>query len=222
MDLDMMKAQWAEYDRKLDTVIRLNHRLLNATRLNRTRSAMQRLMFGLIVELALDAVAIVALGDFIYGHRTMPQFALPAVALDMWLIGSLGSLIRQIVLLGRIDYDGPIAAIQKLVETLRVQRIHFTRWILLAAPLVWTAMLIVGMKAFLGLDAYRLLGSTYLMANFLFGVAFIPIALWLSQRLAEQVRKYPILQRIVSDLSGDSLTRAAAFLATLSAFEEDR
>ena len=33
MELDAMKAQWAEYDRKLDVTIRLNRQLLGAAKI---------------------------------------------------------------------------------------------------------------------------------------------------------------------------------------------
>ena len=66
MDLDDLKEQWADLDRKLDVNIRLNRQLLNATRLTQTRSSMKRLSIYLGLELLLWVAIIVALGNFIY------------------------------------------------------------------------------------------------------------------------------------------------------------
>ena len=46
MELDELKQKWAEHDRKLEVNIRLTRQLLSATKMNRARSALQRLAFS--------------------------------------------------------------------------------------------------------------------------------------------------------------------------------
>jgi hypothetical protein len=75
LDLDEMKKQWAEHDRKLDESIRLNRQLLSTTNLNGARSAMQRMAAFLGLEAAVQLAVVVALGSFIYEHIAMMRFA---------------------------------------------------------------------------------------------------------------------------------------------------
>jgi hypothetical protein len=221
LDLDEMKKQWAEHDRKLDESIRLNRQLLSTTNLNGARSAMQRMAAFLGLEAAVQLAVVVALGSFIYEHIAMMRFALPAAALDVFAISILIAMIRQIALGLQIDYDKPIAVIQKQIEDLRVLRVRYIQGIFLAATLAWTPLMIVTLKGLWGLDAYRLLGTTFLVSNLLVGLAIIPLALWLSKRFSDRMGRSPFIQRLMKDLAGYNLNAATGFLAKLSQFEDE-
>jgi hypothetical protein len=220
LDLDEMKKQWAEHDRKLDESIRLNRQLLSTANLNGARSAMQRMAAFLGLEAAVQLAVVVALGSFIDEHIAMVRFALPAAALDVFAIAILIAMIRQIAVGLQIDYDKPIAVIQKQLEDLRVLRIRYIQGIFLAATLAWTPLMIVTLEGFWGLDAYRLFGTAFLVSNLLVGLAIIPLALWLSKRFSDRMGRSPFIQRLMKDLAGYNLNAATGFLAKLSQFED--
>jgi hypothetical protein len=221
LDLDEMKKQWAEHDRKLDESIRLNRQLLSTARLNGARSAMQRMAAFLGLEAAVQLAVVVALGSFTYEHIAMVRFAIPAAALDVFAIVILIAMVRQIAVGLQIDYDKPIAAIQKQLEDLRVLRIRYIQGIFLTATLAWTPLMIVTLEGFWGLDAYRLFGTAFLVSNLLVGLAIIPLALWLSKTFSDRMGRSPFIQRLMKDLAGYNLNAAAGFLATLSQFEDE-
>ena len=221
MDLDQLKEKWVEYDRKLETNLRLNRQLLSEMQLNRTRSAMQQLIAGLALEAVISLAGVVALGSFLYEHIAMARFALPAAALDVLAIALLAALIRQITLALQVDYSKPIAAIQKQLEALQILRIRYVQGIFLMVTLAWTPLLIVALKGFFGLDAYLLLSATFLIANLLVGLAVIPLALWLAKKFGDRLGRSPIIQRFMRDLTGFNLNAAFGFLAILSQFEDE-
>jgi hypothetical protein len=222
LDLDEMKKQWAEHDRKLDESIRLNRRLLSMTNLNGARSAMKRMALFVGLEAAVQFAVVVALGSFIYDHIGMVRFALPAAALDVFAIAILIAMIRQIACGLQIDYNKPIAVIQKQLEDLRVLRIRYIQGTFLVATLAWTPLMIVTLKGFWGLDAYRLFGTAVLVSNLLVGLAIIPLALWLSKRFSDRMGRSPFVQRLMKDLAGYNLNAADSFLAKLSQFEDEK
>ncbi len=221
VEMDDLRKTWADYDRKLDTNVRLSRQLLMATTLNRVRSPLRRLAFFLGLESIIQLAVVAALGSFIYEHIALVWFALPAAVLDVFAIVILVAMIRQIAGALRIDYDKPIAIIQKELEHLRVLRIRYIQGIFLVATLAWTPLLIVALKGFWGLDAYRLFGTAYLVANVLVGLAIIPLALWLSKKFSDRMGRSPIIQRLMKDLAGYNLNAATAFLAKLSEFEKE-
>jgi hypothetical protein len=221
MDLDEMKAQWANHNRKLDESIRLNRELLRATKLTGAQSALRRLAAGLVLGAIVQLAVVVALGSFIYQHIAVARFALPAAALDVFAIAILIVIIRQIAGALQIDYDKPIAVIQKQLEDLKVLRIRYIQGIFLTATLAWTPLLIVALKGFWGLDAYRMFGGVYLACNVLIGLAVIPLGLWLSKKFSNRMGGSPFMQRIMKDLAGYNLSAATGFLANLSEFENE-
>jgi hypothetical protein len=221
MELDALKEKWAEHDRKLDLSIRLNRQALSETKLNRARSAMQRLAASLGVEAAIQLGVVVLLGSFIGDHIRTLRFALTGAVLDAFAIAILIALIQQIVLALRIDYGQPIVAIQRQLAALRVLRVRYTLWIFAAAPLIWTPLFIVSMKAFWGLDAFQLFGAAYLAANVLFGLTVLLLAVWASRKFGDRMGRSPILQWVMRTLAGYNLNAATSYLAALSEFEQE-
>jgi hypothetical protein len=222
MDLDILKEKWAEQDRKIDSCMRLNRRLLMAVTMNRLQSPLRRfsLVAGLGVILGLFTLAI--LGRFIYTHWAEPRFAIPAVGLHVWVIVFAAASIRQIVMALQIDCNKPIASIQRQIELLRVLRLRVIRWAILTGQLVWwIPFVIVALKGLWGVDAYKVFGVRFLITNVAVGVALIPAAIWMSKKFGDRMEHPPAMQRFMRDLAGYNITAASNFLATLSEFEEE-
>lgn len=222
MELDELKEKWAEHDRELDVSIRLNRQLLMAAKLNRVRSPLRRLAFFMGMGAWIGLIGLVILGQFIYQHWAEPRFVLPAVVLHVWLVASLAASIRQMTLALQIDYDKPIALIQKQLESLRVLRIRITRWALLTGQVVWwIPFLIVALKGFWDLDAYRVFGIGFLVANIAVGLAIIPLAIGVSRKFGASMSRSPVMQRLIKELAGHNLNAATGFLATVAEFETE-
>jgi hypothetical protein len=222
MDLDVLKEKWLEQDRRLDVTIRLNRQLLIAAKMNRVRWPLRRFAFSVGLGALLGLIGPVILGQFIYQHWTEPRFVLPAVVLDIWVIAILAASIRQMAMAVQIDYDKPIAVIQKQIESLRVLRIRTTQWALLTGQVVWwTPFLIVALKGFLDVDAYKVFDTAYLLANLAVGLAIIPLAIWVSRKFGDRMGRSPVMRRLMRELAGYNMNAATDFLTTLSEFENE-
>lgn len=205
MDIDALRTKWLEQDRKLDGSLLLKKELKAAIEMNQAHWPLQRFTYLLALGAGLNLIGLVMVGQFLYAHWAEPRFAAPAGALHLWLIASLVASVRQIVTASQIEYDKPVAGIQKQIESLRGLRIRLTQWALLTGQLVWwIPFMIVGLKGFWNLDAYKIFGSAFLMCNLAFGLAVIPLAIWASRRFGGRM------------LAGYNVNEAADFLATLS------
>ena len=222
MDLDVLKEKWLEQDRRLDVTIRLNRQLLIAAKMNRVRWPLRRFAFLVGLGALLGLIGPVILGQFIYQHWAEPRFVLPAVVLDVWVIANLAASIRQMAMAVQIDYDKPIAVIQKQIESLRVLRIRTTQWALLTGQVVWwTPFLVVALKGFLDVDAYKAFDTAYLLANLAVGLAIIPLAIWVSRKFGDRMGRSPVMRRLMRELAGYNMNAATDFLTTLSEFENE-
>jgi hypothetical protein len=172
----------------------------------------------LSLEAAIWVVIVGSLGTFIYEQIGSPRLAAAGMAVDLFCISMLACTIRLIVAAGQIDYDQPIAVIQRQLEALRVLRIRITRWGLLAGTVVWAPFVLVVFKAFFGLDIFS---TAWLVANLLFGLALIPLAYWVSKRFGNRMGQSPFLHRLMRDITGHNLAAAQGFLGELAQFEAE-
>lgn len=221
MEMQDLKDRWADYDRKLDASLRLNAAWLRASSMDKAGTALRRLSFFLWCELAIDAILVLAIGSFAGEHFGDAKFLAPAVALHVSLILAVVANAYQLVALHSIDHGEPIVMIQKKLAQVRIARIRVTKWTILLAPLLWTPLLIVAMKGFLGVDAYRAFGAPWLLANVAFGVAFLLLMLWASRHWADRLQRSPFVQRLMDDIAGRSLLSATRFVSEVSRFETD-
>lgn len=220
MNFDDLKDQWATYDKKLDQSIKLNTLLLRQTVLSKTSFILQRLSRTIFIELLINFVAMILLGSFIADWMSNIRFLVPALTLDLAAISLITFSIYQLIILRGINYSDSIIAIQKQLESLRINRILATKWTLLIAPLLWTPLLIVLLKGICGIDAYVVFSRYWLASNFLLGVALIPFMIFVSKRYAERWQRSPLIQRLLNDIAGRNLTAALAFLDTLCHYNE--
>src|ERR1700694_48905 len=220
MELEDMKAMWEAQDRKLDSILRLNSKLFEKANLDKADTALKRLFRGLLFEVVLNFGAVVLLGWFISDQLSEIRFLIPAVVLDVCVIALNIALIRQVVAIRDIDYDAPILVIQRKVELLKIQRIDALKWTLLSCPLLWVPLQIVSFQGLFGVDVYAFFGVDYLVANLLFGIAVIPLALWISKRYASRMKRTGLAQRLMGALAGSDLNAAIGFLNALARFEE--
>lgn len=86
---------------------------------------------------------------------------------------------------------------------------------------MWPPLLIVGLDALFGIDAYKVLGGRYLLANVVFGLAMIPLLRWLANVYSAKASRTPWLQRPARDLSGHSLGKARQAVERLATFERE-
>ncbi len=221
IDLDELRAKWGQQDGKLDEVIRINVRLLNAQRLNGVKPGMQRLAVWLTIEALIQLGCLVAIGSFLGDHFKEPRFAIPAAVLQAFAIGIFIGLIRQVLAARQIDFSDPIGTIQKHLQELRMLRIRYTQGILLSSALVWTPLLIVSLKALFGADAYRLFGAAYLWTNLAFGAALIPLGIWISRRFADSRDSSPIMRALTRDILGRNFANAENLVRTIGDFEKE-
>jgi serine/threonine-protein kinase len=219
MEMETLKAQWAAYDQKLEAGLQMNRALLREAVLNKSRSALQRLTRGVVIELFIDLAILILLGQFIAGHVGKLEFLLPALVLHVFVIVQVGFDGYQWAMLASLDFSAPIPDVQKKIARLKVQRIQVTKWSLWLAPLLWVPMLMVALKGLFGIDAYAVLSARWLVVNVLFGAAVIPLMIWLSRRYAGRMSRSSRFQRLMDDFAGHDLKRATVFLDEVSRLE---
>jgi hypothetical protein len=222
MELEDLRRLWQELDRKLDASLRLDERILAEAVVSRAQAASRRSGRGILVEIVLGAIPVLWLGSFLADHIREPRFWIAAAVLDVFAVASLASLLRQQALLRGIDWSGPVAGIQRAIAEIRVRRVRVTKWTLMLAPLVWTPMLVVALRGFLGVDVYHAFegAGLFLAANLLFGLAFLAAAVWASRRFSERLHRVPFVRRLLRDLGGRSLGEAEGVVASIHRFAE--
>lgn len=216
MNLDELKEMWKSHDQKLDQAIRLNE---TRFRMLDVRGSLSRVFWLAAGGLVLDGVAMLILGSFIAGHRSTPEFWIPALLLDAFVIAHIAWVVRQLIVLQALDYSAPVVTIQRKLAALRLLRVEAVKWTLALSPLLWTALLVVGPRALVGLNVYEALPISYLAANLAFGLAFLALVMWLARHVEGRFKGSPRIETFMDHLAGRSVTEARRSLQQIADFE---
>jgi len=218
MELDELKAAWADLDRKLAatqaTVVKLQTERIT----DRAKSALRPLFWKLGWELLEGIVAVVLMGMYLANNFDETRFAVPGLILHSLAVLSIVSTAWQMVLAGRIDYTAPVVAIQQQLARLRAARCRAWFWVLVLSPLLWILLLIVGVRGLGGGDVYAACGVPFVLGNLAFGAAFGLVA-WLVARVWAAKQPVSAWREWLADgLAGKSLTRAKRHLREAAEF----
>jgi hypothetical protein len=220
MELDELKATWRDMDRRIGESLSMSRAAIRELKLDKTRSALRWLCAELWYELSSGIGVALLIGFFLTRNFDALRFAIPALGLLAFVVGTIAANIRQVATIGNLDFAGPVAVIQRSLAELSVFRVRTTRWILIVAPLLWTPLVVV-VSRWLGFDIYRGSGPTWLAWNFVFGVAFIAAALWVSHRFGQQFGRTRIGKVITDSLAGRSLAAAQSQVDAIGRFERE-
>ncbi|HEX3671066.1 MAG TPA: hypothetical protein VHT92_05110 [Candidatus Cybelea sp.] len=219
MELDEIKNLWAESNRNLEASMRLNSILMQQSNLRKTETSLQSLARSIALEVIVNVIGVVLIGVFISSNLNEPRFIVPAALIDIYFIALIVAGARQLAELRGIDYDEPVVAIQTRLERLRLRRIWTTLATLLFAPLMWVPFMIVGLRAVFGADAYAG-GAAWLAGNVLFGLAVIPVAIFLARRYGSRLAASKPMRALADSIAGHSLKSAMDSLDSIRRFEE--
>jgi hypothetical protein len=220
MQISELESRWAELDRKLDSVafdVQARVESMAAT-----KSTTQRLVREVAIGVFVNAAMAGALGLFCFRHLGEWRFLLPALLIDACVITLLIRGIHQWMLLKTTNLGTAVIDAQGRIERLRQSRIQTNKWALALAPLLWTPLLIVALKAMFGVDSYAAFPSTWFVANVAFGLAFIVLTVWVSMRFGDFFHDASWVTRTLEDFSGRTRARSVAFMEEIRSFERER
>lgn len=221
MELDDLKQAWAAHGAALERSLAINERLLRETMLRKARFALVPYVVWRTLEVALGGVALVLVIRVLVAHLGEPRYLVAAGTLAIFVAGL--TVLGAYLLVGslKLDYGGPITAIQREVERLKLVEYHATKWALLGGVLLWLPAALVLFEAVTGADALAHVDLAWLISNLAFGVGVIGVGQVWSRRNIECSGLGPRVQRILDAASGRSLRAVASHLTELASFQRD-
>jgi len=212
IDLDQMKSQWTEEARAAEGHA-LNRDIVAFLTMKEARTGLEGLSRRLGLEAAVWSLILLATGGFTFDHRGELRYLISGVALHLYGIGMLGLTIREILAIRTIDYSQPVTVVQSRLERLGMLRSSGVKWAVLLGIGLWAPALMVACRAVLGLERFP---TSWLLANVIFGLACIPLTLWVTRRFASQMERSPFWRQLADDVAGRNVTEARKRLASIA------
>jgi hypothetical protein len=91
--------------------------------------------------------------------------------------------------------------------------------LLLASPVLWAAVVVIGPHGLVGIDVYRAFGIAWVGGNFLVGLAVLAAGLWASR--SARLGSSRLWRGLGDDLTGRRLAAASGALDDLAEFERE-
>lgn len=223
-DIDSLRREWQERDRKLETAIRINSQLLRETYLEKNRAEIDKLGVVSRFELIAWIPCIILLGFFNAWHFMDWKFFIPGVLLQAWVTFMPVISIRQRAALRGVDYSQPVVKLQRKIETLKMRRMFTLKWALLIGQVLWfVPFLIVFFKGMFGVNLYAKSDwlNEFMLLSVACGVLLIPVAIWVSTHIGRRWQHATWFQKLTDNLAGRDMMAAREFLKKLKNFEID-
>jgi len=221
MQLDDLKEAWAAHGTMMERSLAIDERLLREVLLRKVKFALAPHVIWRAVEVAIGITALMATVSVLVAHAGEPRYLMIAGALSVFTLAMTAMTAYLLVSILQLKYDGPVATIQRTVERIKLAEYRVFKWALLGGVVMWLPVLLVLFEALTGVNALGRVNLAWLVANMLFGVAFLAIGQALSKKYVERRDLTPWARRLVDALAGRPLQRAADHLAELATFERE-
>jgi hypothetical protein len=154
MELDDLKLQWRDLDRKLDRNLALNLRLLTETRTRRTKLRLLPLLLMQPLQFAIGFVLTTYFARFWIANLDTPSLFVCGMVVHAMCVALMIDAVMRILLIVRINYAAPVVKIQRYLALLRRREIHSFKWAWMITLLAAPAMLVVAAKLIAGIDLW--------------------------------------------------------------------
>jgi hypothetical protein len=222
MNLDILRTEWAARDQKLESALRLNTRLLLDAFVEKGRAEIvRRNDFGVISTLIWVAT-LIGLGLFMAKHVGDMRFFLPAALLLAWTIATGVTALLQRTAMRDLDFSRPLLEVQRELERLRIQRLQAFKWSFLTGQVLWWIPFTIVVTRAMGVNLYASEWMRqFMVINIAVGLLAIPVAIWVSRRVAGRFAGSKALASFTDAIAGRDVVAARDFLGKLSRFETD-
>lgn len=221
MNLDNLKTQWSAQDSGFDIEVTIRLKMAKKPSRAGLNWLLRRHSVFVLFNQLMTAVCIVCNGIFIGNHYHEARFLIPAIILHLAMIGLIVADAFQHEAVSKMNFDGPLSEVQKKVEKLAVLRVRITQFIFLLAPAFWPVLLVLLLKGLLGVDAYAVFPPSWLVANLVFGLLWIPFAWFIARTFGERFSKTRFGKSVIDDLTGKRILRAREWLKELADLESE-
>jgi hypothetical protein len=215
MELDELKASWANLDRRVGELTAINRKLLRETISRKARWRLAPVLVGAVMNILIGGLFALVWGAVWSALLGTPVAAAAGIALHLASIGLIVIGVVRLVLVLRIDYTQPVLTIQRSLARLQEFEARafyatwFACWVLVPAALVAIVM------GFAGVDLWQR-AQPYVLANFAVCVVG-GLAPWLFHRWARR-RGNRWAARMDDFLLSHSIARAKAAIAEIENF----
>jgi hypothetical protein len=139
MELDELKAGWAELDRRvaaLEVAVPLRGASAGV------RAELRPLAWGQAIQAVFGVLVAMSAGAFWFDHRDAPGLLVAGLMLHGYGIAMIVAAARNLVLVARASAAQPVLALQRRVAALRAWRIREGRWFGVVGCFMWVPMII--------------------------------------------------------------------------------
>ena len=221
LDMDALRSRWARASDRVDANLHLDVAAMREALTARTRRSVRWQYPGLLAELLLDALLVLALGAFVVTHRHDLLYLATGVALLAVPFAWLVSGVMQVRTLHALDFAQPTLRLRTKLDQVRRRRVRLTQVLLYAAvPMGWPAIAVF-FKGIFGADLLRGLPSAIYVVGFAVGTLVLIVGLVLGHWLARRYGRRPGYQDFLDDVAGLGWRRLRGDLDAQTQFEED-
>jgi hypothetical protein len=210
---------WAEHSRELQSRVHLNAEELHQIQFGKVKIALRGLLIRRIFENILFLVFFVLLLQFAVTNFQVWEYMASGLVLAVFAcIGFIGGF-RQVMLIGKLDFSGPVTSFQTEMEKLKAYSLQTLKLVLMSIPFYF-AYIIIGFKSVFGLNVLRTADPQWLIFNLCLSIILIPVFIWVVRKLSYR-SKSNWIRKLIRDNGGKETDASLEFLAELEKYREE-
>lgn len=178
MELDELKAAWAQYDKKLSVILNLNQELLKKRVLDKSIGEMKTPLTYEIGTAIITCILFLFLGVSTYKFASEMKFLIPGLVASLLTLSGLISSVKKVNILSKIDYyNSSVVELQKSINRIKQNGILSRKVEYYLFPLYVFSFAPIFVKAVYNIDIYDK-SQIFFIGGILAMIIYYPLAIW--------------------------------------------
>lgn len=221
MELDDLKKSWKEQDQKLELTLNVNQEQVKKENLKKTKNVFGKFILFRFFEAAFNLAAMILSAFFILNNWPEIQFVISGFIFSVLVLSGFISSALKILTARSIDFSEPAAVTQKKLASLKTQILVYIRLGILSLPF-FPIYIIIGFKALFDVDIWNLADSDYWTANFILCILFIPISIFVFQKISFKNLHIKWVRSFLESSGGKQFLQALEMLNEIEEFSKEK
>jgi hypothetical protein len=195
---------WAQQERIIEQNVQFNKTALREIHTLKAQHRMHSLLRLNAVSLGLGICVMSITGYFIFSHLDQIHMMISGIVVLLWSAVICLGAVKQLKLQLHLDYSKPILQVQQQLNQIRLSALFYLRASLMVLPFYF-AFLLMFCKLVLGIDLYILGDQQWLVAQAIFSVFMLILAVFLYRQLSPKNIDKPFVRFLMQGTGSQAL-----------------
>lgn len=220
MESNEWKAVWKTHQAQLEESTKINLAIAASMQQQAARRPLRAIWIARALETLVWGTILASLANCIQAFQSYSAPQISAIVLSLFAVVGISGSAGQLILLGMLNFDGPIVEVQTGLERLRKHQLVIFQMLIGSVPF-YLAHVFFWFQLLFEVDLYTSGDINWLIAQVIFSALLLPFTFWLIREIGKPTPRFEWITGLRQSIAGEKVEQSMQALRSIESFRKD-